>query len=94
MILEIIHWLRYLLGMKKLVFVVSAEAVSILYFQGVVFCTLLFYPYFALVVPFIYYLRFKYIAYILRVHREVTVESSSSPVRFSHYLLRIPRVFS
>jgi len=79
---EIINWCRALLGLEIPVFSASEEAVSLLYFQALLWCTLLFYPYLALIIPILLYIRFKYTGYVLSCHRKAPAETSFSPVFF------------
>ncbi len=61
-------------------FSASQESVSMLYFQALIWCTMLYYPYIVIVVPILLYLRFKYTSYVLNVHCTVPKETSISPV--------------
>jgi len=76
---ELMLWAYEILGWPRYDISVSSEVVRILYFQGITFCTLMYYPFFAWLAPILLYIRFKYSLYALEKHKKAPQESSSSP---------------
>jgi len=77
---EIMNWVKRIFSSNKKEFCTSEETVSLLYFQALVWITLLFYPFLAIIVPFIFYIRFKYSYYVFHYHRRVPNETYASSV--------------
>eukprot|EP00826_Nyctotherus_ovalis_P009312 TRINITY_DN12452_c0_g1_i11.p3 TRINITY_DN12452_c0_g1~~TRINITY_DN12452_c0_g1_i11.p3 ORF type:complete len:180 (+),score=46.43 TRINITY_DN12452_c0_g1_i11:1543-2082(+) len=76
---ELVNWLWRLVSGKS-EFSTSGETVSLLYFQSLAWVSLLFYPFLAVFMPLIFYIRFKYGYYVFHYHRRVPNESYASSV--------------
>eukprot|EP00826_Nyctotherus_ovalis_P032850 TRINITY_DN2645_c0_g2_i1.p3 TRINITY_DN2645_c0_g2~~TRINITY_DN2645_c0_g2_i1.p3 ORF type:complete len:143 (+),score=34.08 TRINITY_DN2645_c0_g2_i1:688-1116(+) len=78
-VLELFYLIREGCGCGKPIFLASSEVVAILYFQGLLICTILYSPFFAWLAPILFYLRFKYSFHTLKAHKEAPTESSTTP---------------
>jgi len=78
-LLEIFYLIYDGCGCTKPLFLVSSEVVGILYFQGLIICTILYCPLFAWISPFLFYIRFKHCFHVLKVHKRAPTESSTTP---------------
>lgn len=76
---ELVNWLWRVFADKS-EFSASGETVSLLYFQSLAWVSLLFYPFLAVLMPLIFYIRFKYGYYVFHYHRRVPNESYASSV--------------
>lgn len=77
---EIMNWVKRIFSSNKTEFSTSEETVSLLYFQSLVWISLLFYPFLIIIMPLIFYIRFKYSYYVFHYHRRVPNESYASSV--------------
>ena len=81
-ITELMNLIQCAFFSKKAEFSSSGETVSLIYFQALSWATILFYPYITILMPIMFYIRFKYSSYVLRYHRSVPNENYDLSVIF------------